>query len=68
MKHARDERRKTIIEKKYEMEDRLRKIRMEERRKTQQHANRERQSKRPVGLKPVWCNSTANRYRELTTK
>lgn len=52
MKHARDERRKASVEKKREIEDRLRKIRMEELRQTQRHANRERQSKRLVGQEP----------------
>jgi chromosome transmission fidelity protein 1 len=48
LKHARDERRKAIFEKKCDVEDRLRRVRMEELRQEQRHANREGQPKKLV--------------------
>ena len=53
LRHARDEKRKAIVEKKRAIEDRLRKIRIEELRQTQRHAIREPQSKKIVRNRPA---------------
>lgn len=53
LQHARDERRKDLVEKKRSMEDRLRKIRMEELRRTERRASKQPQSKKTVGDRPA---------------